>query len=182
MGSLSVFNFITLDGYYKDIREGISWHRHDEQERGFSANNLAAGNTLLFGRVTYEMMASFWPTAEAERQMPDVAAGMNRADKIVFSTTLDTAGWVNTLLVRDDMIGTVQRLKASGRQMTILGSGKITAQLAAAGLIDRYDIMIDPVAIGQGSSIFKGIPAALNLRLNEVKPFNSGSVLLSYLA
>ncbi|OJV13034.1 MAG: dihydrofolate reductase [Dyadobacter sp. 50-39] len=181
MGKLIAYNFTTLNGYYKGTGNDIGWHRHGEEEGNFAADNLEAKATLLFGRVTYEMMASFWPTPMAIESMPEVAKGMNEAEKIVFSTTLESADWENTTLVHEDLPEAVRKLKAiPGKVMTILGSGSVIAQLAEAGLIDEYQFMIDPVAIGEGTPSFQGLTRKLDLKLTGHRIFNSGVVLLTY--
>jgi tryptophan-rich sensory protein len=96
MRKLTVFNFVTINGYFKGSKGDISWHRHGAEENEYAAASLKSGNTLLFGRVTYEMMASYWPTPVAIKNDPIVARGMNNADKIVFSRTLKKAEWDNT--------------------------------------------------------------------------------------
>lgn len=181
MRKLSVFNFITLNGFYKAPGGDISWHRHGAEENEYSADSLQADNILLFGRVTYEMMAGFWPTPMAVEMDAATAKGMNNAEKIVFSRTLTTADWENTTIINDDPATAVRKMKETpGRNMTLLGSGSIVTQLAAAGLIDNYQIMIDPVAIGQGTSIFNGLDQPLNLQLINSRVFKSGTILLDY--
>lgn len=180
MRTLSVFNFITLNGFYKGP-DGIGWHKHGGEESQFSADSMKAGNTLLFGRVTYEMMAGFWPTPMAMQHDPATAMGMNNAEKIVFSRSLKNADWNNTTIVSSNLIEEVKRMKKqAGTNMTILGSGSIVSQLTDAGLIDQYQIMIDPVAIGQGTAIFSGIQKQLDLKLTGTRTFKSGVVLLTY--
>src|SRR5690606_36751457 len=83
MAKLNVYNFITLNGYYKGRNEDISWHRHGKEEADFSREGLGTENILVFGRVTYQMMAGFWPTPAAMEQLPDIAKSMNDAEKIV---------------------------------------------------------------------------------------------------
>ena len=181
MGKLGVFNFTTLNGFYKGPNEDISWHKHVDQESEFAENSLQADNILLFGRVTYQMMASYWPTAMAIEKDGAIAEGMNRSEKIVFSNTLKSADWNNTRIVSGDMIAEVKKLKeTSGKDMTILGSGTIITQLADQGLIDSYLLMIDPVAIGQGTPLFSNLKHNLSLTLTDTKVFRSGVVLLSY--
>lgn len=181
MSTLTVFNFLTLNGFYKDASNDISWHSHGEEEGDFSAEMLQQNNILLFGRVTYEMMFSFWPTEMALHSMPDVAEGMNTAEKIVFSKTLQKAHWNNTTIVKDDIIEKVRSLKNSSKKdLTILGSGSIVTQFAEAGLIDTYQIMIDPTAIGKGTPMFHNMKQDLHLKLTQTKIFKSGSVLLCY--
>src|SRR3954471_14000131 len=136
MPQLSIFNFISLDGYYKDQNNAISWHKHGEEEAQFSAKNANTGSTLLFGRITYQMMAGFWTTPMARQSMPEVAEGMSRSKKIVFSTTLETVSWENTQVEKGDLEETIKKLKQeSAVDITVLGSGSIVTQLAAAGLI-----------------------------------------------
>lgn len=181
MRNLTSFQFITLDGYYKGLNEDISWHKHGQEEGEFSSENLKSENILLFGRTTFEMMANFWPSPIAYENFPLVAEGMNKAEKIVFSKTLKTANWNNTRVINKNIIDEVKKLKQSdGKDMTILGSGSIVSQFADAGLIDTYQIMIDPVAIGKGTSLFKNISHQLDLTLISTRTFKSGVVLLSY--
>ena len=181
MAKLNCFMFISLDGYYKGPEEDTSWHKHGEEEGQFSADSLGAEHTLVFGRVTYEMMAGFWTLPMAFESMPEVAAGMNKAAKIVFSKTLDKADWQNTRLIKTDMITAMKKLKEeSPNDMTILGSGTILTQFADAGLVDGYQVMVDPVAIGNGTPLFHGLKKKLALRLISTRSFKSGVVLHSY--
>ena len=181
MARLGAFNFISLDGYFEGPQRDISWHRHGTEENEYAAEGLRSGSTLLFGRVTYEMMASFWPTQEAIKRDPIVAEGMNRAEKVVFSRTLKKAEWNNTRLVKDNIVEEVRKMKRMpGKGMTLLGSGSIVTQLAEQNLIDEYQIMVDPVVLGKGTPIFRGIKHTLNLKLTETRTFKSGVVLLCY--
>jgi dihydrofolate reductase len=181
MRRLGVFNLITLDGYFAGPGGDISWHSVDEDFQEYAERNSTSGNTLLFGRVTYELMASYWPSPDALENDPIVAEGMNSSPKIVFSRTLSTTDWVNTRLVKDDMLGEVRRLKQqSGKDLTVLGSGSIVAQLAQAGLIDEYQLLVNPVVLGKGKTMFEGIRDKLLLKLVETRAFGNGNVLLRY--
>ena len=181
MRKLSVFNFITLNGMYKGDDNDISWHRHGEEEAQFSADSLQVDNILLFGRVTYEMMASWWPTPMAAEAYPEVASLMNSAKKIVFSNIIEEPKWNNTRVISGNIVEQVRQLKQQpGRDMTVLGSGSIVSQFAEAGLVDEYQIMIDPVVLGTGTPIFNGIKGCLALELIGHRVFKSGVVLLSY--
>jgi len=181
MRKLNVFNFVTLNGYYKGLHEDISWHKHGGEEAEYSAEGAQSESILLFGRVTYEMMAGFWPTPLASETMPVVADGMNKSEKIVFSTTLKKAEWSNTRIIKSNIVEEIKKIKETpGKDMTILGSGSILTQFAEKGLIDEYQIMVDPVAIGDGIPIFKGIKLPLNLRLTNTRTFKSGVILLCY--
>lgn len=181
MGKLSVFNFVSLDGYYKDANNSTDWHQHGGKEEGeFSDEGAQSGSILIFGRKTYKMMAGFWPTPMAYEMFPTVADGMNKSEKIVFSKTLKKVDWTNTKLVKGNLVNAIKKLKAGEKDMTILGSGSIVTQLADAGLIDTYMFMVDPIAIGKGTSIFKGMKRQLNLKLVSSRPFKSGVVLNQY--
>jgi dihydrofolate reductase len=181
MRKLFTFNFVTLNGFYKGPKGDISWHRHGAEENEYAAENLKSGNTLLFGRVTYELMASYWPTPIAIKNDPLVAEGMNNADKIVFSRTLKKVEWNNTRLVKDNIEEEIKKMKQQpGKDMTLLGSGSIVTQFAEQGLIDEYQIMVDPVVLGDGTPIFKNIKHKLDLQLTTARTFKSGVVLLCY--
>lgn len=181
MRKIAAFNFVTLNGYFEGPNRDISWHKHGAEENAYAVEGLKSGGILLFGRVTYEMMESYWPTPMAMKDNPVVAAGMNKAEKIVFSRTLSKAGWNNTRLVKDNIVEEIRKLKQSpGKDMVILGSGSILTQFADEGLIDQYQFMIDPVALGDGTPIFKNIRQKLELRLISTRTFKSGTVLLTY--
>jgi dihydrofolate reductase len=181
MGKLVAFNFVTLNGYFKGPDGDISWHRHGAEENEYGAEMLKAGSTLIFGRVTYEMMASYWLTPLAINEAPIVAEGMNRAEKIVFSRTLEKADWSNTRLVKDNIVEEIRKMKQTpGKDLALLGSGSILTQLADQGLIDEFQIMVDPVVLGDGTPIFHGIRHKLDLKLIRTRVFKSGVVLLSY--
>src|SRR5690242_5349312 len=139
MQKLAVFNSVSVDGYYRTVQGDMDWaHRHDAEWDAYVSDNARNANgTLLFGRVTYQMMESFWPTEMAREMMPQVAEGMNRVAKVVFSTTLEKVGWNNVRLFRGNLLAEVRKLKQeSGPGITIMGSGTLVAPLAAAGLID----------------------------------------------
>jgi len=181
MRRLTVFNLVSLDGYFAGPGGDISWHNVDEEFQEVANANSNSGNTLLFGRVTYELMAGYWPTPEAIRDDPVVAAGMNSSEKIVFSRTLEKAEWANTRLVKGDPAIEVRKLKqGSGRNLTVLGSGSLVAQFARAGLIDEYEILINPVVLGSGKTMFEGVKDRFRLRLVSSRVFGNGNVLLTY--
>ena len=182
MRKVTVFNFVTLNGYYKGPNGDISWHKDNDPEKNeYAAEGLKSGSTLLFGRVTYEMMASFWPTPDAIKFDPVMAEGMNNADKIVFSRTLKKAAWNKTRIVKDNIVEEVMKMKqVPGKDMTILGSGSIITQFAEEGLIDEYQFMVDPVVLGDGTPIFMNIRHPLELKLTSSRTFKSGVVLLCY--
>jgi dihydrofolate reductase len=181
MRKLNVFNFLSLNGFYRGPDGDISWHKHGAEEGEYSKESLQGGSILLFGRVTYDMMKSYWPTPMAMEDNPDVANGMNKAEKIVFSDTLKTADWENTSIISGNIIEAIKKLKQTpGKNMTLLGSGSILTQFAEAGLIDQYQFMIDPVALGEGVPAFCHMKGKLDLELVDSRIFKSGTVLLTY--
>ncbi|MCB0279349.1 MAG: dihydrofolate reductase family protein [Calditrichaeota bacterium] len=181
MGTISSFTFISLDGYYKDLSDDISWHQHDAEGAKFSEDSLSNGNALLFGRKTYQLMASFWPSPAAHDAFPAVAEGMNKAKKFVISNSLKSVDWANTTIINGDWIKQITELKQT-LNITILGSGSILSQLAERGLIDYFQVMIDPLVLGAGTAIFSGIKEQINLRLSDSHVFKSGKILLNYQA
>lgn len=182
MIKLSAFNFITLNGFLNGPEGDISWHRHGEEENQYAVEAMQSDSILLFGRKTYDLMAGYWPSPMALENDPIVAREMNNAKKLVITTTLKTTSWTNTQIINSDVVNSIKKLKESSKNdITILGSGSIVSLLSEHGLIDEYQIMIDPVAIGSGTPIFQGIKQILNLKLINTKSFNSGVVLLSYI-
>lgn len=186
MRKLIVFNNVTLDGYFTGAGSDFSWahgagNSEDREFNEFVAGNASGEGELLFGRITYEMMAGYWPTPAAQRDMPAVAEGMNRSRKVVFSRSLAKATWNNTQLVKADIAAAVRRMKSeTGPGMVMLGSGSIVAQLAPEGLIDEYQFVVCPVVLGSGRTMFDGVQKRLELRLTTSRTFKNGKVFLSY--
>lgn len=179
-----MFETVSLDGYFTDARGDLSWAHggdDDPEWNAFVSNNASGGGALLFGRVTYEMMAAYWPTPLAAERMPVVAAGMNGMRKVVFSRTLKSVSWSNTRLVEGALAAEVRRMKTEpGADMTILGSGSIVAQLAQEGLIDRYQLVVAPVILGSGRSPFHGVMDRRRLRRTQTREFANGNVVSLY--
>jgi len=165
-----------------DDKGDMSFARNDDAEwNEFTRGNAKGGGTLLFGRKTYDLMVSFWPTPVATAMMPEVAEKMNSAQKVVFSKTMEKAEWKNTTLVKSDPVEAVRKMKAeAGEGIVIFGSGTIVAQLAGAGLIDEYQIAVIPVALGGGRTMFEGLEERQRLKLTKHRVFGNGSVLLHY--
>ena len=183
MGRLVVFNNVTLDGYFAGKNGDISWANKDSQDAEFHAfvkENASGGGLLLFGRITYELMASYWPTPYAIENDPVVAEHMNNLPKVVFSRTLDKAAWNKTKLVKEDMAAEIRKMKKAPKDMAILGSGSLVARLTEEGLIDEYQTMVNPVVLGKGRTMFEGVTKKLALKLTKTRTFGNGNVLLCY--
>lgn len=183
MAKLSAFNNISLDGYFSGKNGEFAWAKShmDPEFNAFVAGNAQSGGTLVFGRITYELMASYWPTAQAMKSDPIVAERMNNLPKIVFSRTLATASWSNTRLVKTDPVAEIRKLKASSADgLVILGSGSIVSQLAQAGLIDEFQVVVNPVILGEGRTMFDGLKHSLGLKMTRNRIFSSGNAFLCY--
>ncbi len=177
-----LFNLITLDGYFEgENKWDIGWHQVDDEFNEFSIDQLSHAGGLIFGRVTYQGMASYWPSAEAIKNDPVVAAKMNSILKFVFSKTLDKAEWNNTQLIKGDAVEEMTRLKAQpGNDLFIFGSADLAATLTRHQLIDEYRLIVNPIVLGRGGALFKENGGRLNLKLLDTKIFRNGNVLLYY--
>ncbi len=185
MRKLMVFNHVTADGFFADAKSDMSWAHQaaeDPEWNAFVEGNAAGGGVLLFGRITYQMMAGYWPSPHALEKFPTVARRMNETPKIVFSRTLDKASWSNTTLKNGDFLAEdVRRMKQEpGHDITILGSGSIVSQLTQQGLIDVFHLIVNPIILGQGISMFAGLSRRQNLRLAHTRAFHNGNILLSF--
>jgi dihydrofolate reductase len=180
MRTLRVFESISVDGYFTDASGDMSWAHAGREDAGFAewvSANASGGGALLFGRKTYQMMEAYWPTPAAAQQMPAVAKGMNAATKYVASKTIRPT-WENSRLLKGDLLDAVRSLKASGGpDITVLGSGSVAAQLGEANLVDEYQFVIIPVALGGGRTVFT---QGRKLRLVDQRAFRRGNVVLTY--
>jgi dihydrofolate reductase len=177
MRNVIMFNMVSLDGFFAGPNQEIDWFVFDEDlERYIKATQMMKADTLLFGRVTYEGMAAYWPSAEG-----DLADFMNKVPKVVFSRTLDKAEWNNSRLVKDNVLEEVSRLKQQpGKDIFLYGSADFASTLIQHGLVDEYRLGVNPVVLRGGTALFKGSPARLNLKLLEARPLTSGVVILHY--
>lgn len=177
-----VYNNVSLDGYFVDMKGDMSWaHKQDPEWSAFVAENAQGGSVLLFGRVSYDLMAGYWPTQAAMKNLPGVAKRMNSLPKVVFSRTMDKASWNNTKLIKGDLAGEVRKMKQEpGDPMVLMGSGSIIAQLTEERLIDEYQIVMNPIVLGKGRTMFDGIKERFPLKLTKSRAFGNGSVVLWY--
>ena len=184
MRQLAVFNNITLDGFFTDMKNNMNlFHRENDPEwEKFATENASARNaTLLFGRRTYEMMKSFWPTEEAKKVMPEVASAMETMEKIVFSRTLKDPGWSNARIISGNLTDEVRKLKQeTGKNLLIMGSGSIVSQLTKERLIDRYTMVIWPIVLGAGRTMFEGVDDVISLQKVDQRTFANGNIVATY--
>lgn len=181
MRKLIVFNLLTLDGFFEGPNKEIDWHNVNDEFNEFAISQLNSTDLLLFGRVTYQLMESWWPTEQGIADDPVIANRMNNIQKIVVSRTLGKAEWNNTILIKEEVVEKIMKFKQMpGEDIFIFGSGELSSYLLSNGLIDEYRLMINPVALGKGNTFFKGLNEKLNMKLLRTKTFESGNVLLYY--
>jgi dihydrofolate reductase len=180
MRRLVVWNVMTLDGYFEGATPWDLAHHEtvwgDELE-AFSLEQGAEIGTLLFGRRTYEGMASYWTGASETGPVADM---MNSIEKAVATRTLDKAGWNNTRLLKGDAVEAVRKLKAEpGKDVFVFGSADLLASLLDAGLVDEYRMCLAPVVLGGGNPLFK--PGhKVKMQLKSARQLKSGGMLLVY--
>ena len=181
MRKIIVSNYVTLDGFFAGPNGEIDWFVWDEETAEYSKGLLSSIDTILFGRVTYELMAGYWPTASPPAEDPVIIDAMNNLPKIVFSRTLEKVAWKNSRLVKEITAEEISKLKQQhGKDLVIYGSGSIVSTLTQLGLIDEYRIFVNPVVLGGGKPLFQDVKDRLKLKLLKTRTFHCGVVLLHY--
>ncbi len=188
MRKVVMFNRVSIDGYFAGPNGEIDWfvvdHELDKALHEMGQPGTVAPDTVLLGRVTYQLFESHWPKIAKDPNAPKeariIADELIQMTKVVFSNTLNEVSWENTKLVKGDVAKEVSRLKQEkGSDILIFGSGTIVQQLTAGGLIDEYLFAVTPIILGAGKSLFSGVQK-LDLELLEARNFKSGNVLLHY--
>jgi dihydrofolate reductase len=176
---------ISVDGFIEGPNREIDWHMVDDELHRHFNEELGAMGAFLSGRVTYELMARFWPTADKDpastAPMVEFARIWRDMPKIVFSTTLERADW-NTKVIRKLVPEEILELKAQRGGNLALGGADLAAAFMRHNLVDEYRLYVHPVAIGRGKALFQSCDAKINLRLVETRTFDNGVVLLRYQA
>jgi dihydrofolate reductase len=181
MRTVASFIFTSLDGFYEGPNGELDWPNVDAEFDDFAIHQLDDADTLGFGRATYDHMAGYWPTAEAEANDPAITSRMNGMDKLVFSRTLADASWTGATVLRGEAAEQIGEIKArDGKDLLIIGSAHLTAELLTAGMLDELRIMIFPIVLGQGRSLFEDLQTRAALTLLRVRQFDSGNMLLTY--
>jgi len=170
---------MTLDGFC-DHTAGIV----DDELHEHYNEVLRAGDTLLYGRITYQLMESYWPnvvkTPTGNKSEDDFALLIDNINKIVFSHTLKTVGWKNARLSTRNLQDEVMDIKQQSGKAILAGSPSVIAQLSQLDLIDEYQLCIHPIVLGSGLPLFKNITDQKNLKLIGTKKFGSGAIVLYY--
>lgn len=180
MRKLYLFNMITLDGFFEGKEPwDLGWHAVDAEFNTFAVEQLESTDLLLFGRKTYEGMAQYWSSDQADNDDPIVAKLMNSIPKIVVSRTLTAATWNNTTLLKENIVEEINRLKSTpGKDIGLFGSANLAASLSS--VIDEYRIIIAPVVLGNGTPLFTAADGIFRLKTKNVRTFNNGNILIYY--
>ena len=172
-----LFNIMTtLDGFYASEDGSIDWHYADAEHEDYAVQLLDSVDMLLFGRKTYELMAGYWPTAPRDA----IADRMNALPKVVFSTGLPTVTWNNARLAHDIAVEAARIRHSRGKDVVMFGSANLATTFANLNLIDEYQLLLCPIAIGRGKSLFPALSAHRRLQLNRTHVRRSGVVELYY--
>jgi len=181
MGKLIVFNLSSLNGFFKGPNNEIDWFTIDQEFHDFTSEQLNTASGLVFGRLTYDLMAAYWPTPMATQMNPRVAEKMNSLPKYVFSRKLKELHWENSQLLHGDISKEIQGIKENtDKNLLIFGSGNLCQSLITHGLIDEFRILINPIVLGKGVSMFPENLPPKKLALIHSRVFGNGNVLLSY--
>ena len=178
MRKLIMWNVISLDGYFEGQKAwDLDFHQtvYDKELEAYIIEQLESAEILVFGSNTYQGMADYWTKAEGQPETPY----MNKLPKIVCSTTLETADWNNTTVVKD-AIAEIPKIKQAGDGiMFVFGSGMLSDSLMKANLFDEYRLCIAPVFLGNGRRLFnEGVPYQKLLLLSERKLANGGLIVM----
>lgn len=172
---------VSLDGFFEGPDKELDWHIVDSEFNQYSREFLDSVDTLLFGRVTYELMAGYWPSEHAVKNDALIATPMNSLKKLVASRSLKQADWNNTEIIGSNVENEIRKLKQQpGKDIAIFGSSDLAVTLIKNGLIDEYRITVSPVVLGGGKRLFEGLNERLRLQLIDTKVFHSGNVVLYY--
>ena len=185
MRNLIFFMHTSLDGFVAGLNGEMNWINLDEAMFDFIATMTDKADTALYGRVTYEMMQNYWPTAgeqpNASKHDKEHSAWYNKVSKVVLSKTISEKGLDNTTVISDQLADNINKLKQKeGKNILIFGSPGASQSLLNEGLIDEFWLFVNPVILGQGMPLFKDITGTTKLKLAESKTFSCGVIALHY--
>lgn len=175
----------SLDGFVAGLNGEMDWICFDQELSDYVSKATDNSDTALYGRITYEMMESYWPTAAdsptATKHTISHANWVNNALKIVFSKTMEKTSWKNTRIIGDNIPEKISKMKNEpGKNLLLIGSASIAHTFMQHNLIDEYWINVNPVLLGSGIPLFKNIHDRVNLYLIEAKKFDTGVIGLKY--
>jgi dihydrofolate reductase len=185
MRNLIFFMHTSLDGFVAGLNGEMDWINIDDEIFDFVATMTDKADTALYGRVTYEMMQSYWPTAgehpNASKHDKEHSAWYSKVSKIVLSKTIREKGLDNTTVISDQLADNINKIKKQdGKNILIFGSPTASHSLLSHGLIDEFWLFVNPVLLGQGILLFKDVIETTKLKLIETKTFSCGVIALHY--
>jgi dihydrofolate reductase len=185
MRNLIFFMHTSLDGFVAGPNGEMNWIHVDEEMFDFVATMTAQADTALYGRITYEMMQSYWPTAgdepNASRHDKEHSKWYNSVSKVVLSRTIKEAGLQNTKVISDQLSDNINKIKQEGgKNILLFGSPGASQSLLNEGLIDEFWLFVNPVILGKGMPLFKDITGTTKLALIESKTFARGVIAVHY--
>jgi len=175
----------SLDGFVAGLNGEMDWIYVDDAMFDFVGTMTDQADAALYGRVTYEMMQSYWPTAgeqpNASKHDIEHSTWYNKVSKIVLSKTIKDSGLHNTKVISDQLSDNINKLKQQeGKNILIFGSPRASQSLLNEGLIDEFWLFVNPIILGQGMPLFKEITGTTKLKLVESKTFTCGVIALHY--
>jgi len=185
MRNLIFFMHTSLGGRLTVKKRKMDWIKVDEEMFDFVATMTEQADTALYGRVTYEMMQSYWPKAgeqpNASKHDIEHSTWYNRVSKVVLSRTMKETGLQNTTVINDQLSEKINSIKHRGdKNILIFGSPRASQSLLNQGLIDEFWLFVNPIILGQGMPLFKNITGTTKLKFVESKTFTCGVIALHY--
>ena len=185
MRKIVLFMHASLDGFVGGPNGEMDWITVDEEIFDYAGNRTNEADTALYGRVTYQMMESYWPTAAeqpaASKHDIEHSTWYNKVPKVVVSKSMKGADLPNTTIIGDNIPDKIMQLKQQeGKEIIIFGSPSIGHLLMRENLIDDYWLFVNPVLLGEGIPLFKSIQHRIQLKLVKSNEFTSGVVCLHY--
>lgn len=185
MRKLIFFMHTSLDGFVAGPKGELNWAKLDEEIFDFVSTLTEKADTALYGRVTYELMQSYWPTA-AEQPNPskhtkEHSVWYKNVPKVVLSKTMSKEGHTNTTVISEHLVENINQIKnRDGRSILIFGSPSASHSLMSHGLVDEFWLFVNPILLGQGTPLFKDVLEITQLNLLESKTFSCGVIALHY--
>jgi dihydrofolate reductase len=186
MAKIIALGHLSLDGYMADLNGKIDWIRMDEETNKMVQELYRGAAGTIYGRKTYELMDPFWPNVLKQPEkwpgwIVDYAEWVDKALKVVVSTTLASVSWKNTRLIRENIVEEMRRVKQEvGGDLLLLASAQLLSTLLAAGLVDEVVVTITPVVLGEGLPYFVGLKERVRLEMRGERRFENGVVGLRY--
>jgi dihydrofolate reductase len=186
MRKIISFMHVSLDGFVAGPNGELNWVKVDEEIFSYVGKRISEGDTALYGRVTYQMMENYWPTAGAKptatRHDIEHSKWYSKVHKVVLSKTLKEADLTNTTIISDNLEGRINEIKQQeGKEILLFGSPTATHSLIQLNLIDGFWLFVNPIVLGRGIPLFVDIKDKIKLNLSTpTRQFTSGVTELNY--